>query len=445
MTQQNIVDSVPVPAPQGKPLAKKDRKNAQYGAMFGFFVDMYDIFLPVVALAPAMVYFQPETATTVESAVFAALIFAASIVGRPLGSLIFGPLSDRIGRRKTTLIAAGGSAVCTGLMCIMPGYAQIGLAALVLLIILRLFDGAFIGGEYTAANPLAMEHAPKHRRGVYGSLINMGFPLSLAFITLVTIITLQFFPAGTADSPYAEWGWRIPFFIGFILCSSLFFVYLRSVPESDMWESGKKQGNEYRQLLSGSIRRVFLLACVTITGLWLSMNGTISIFSNHFQGLGVSTSLVNTTILAAALISAALFPVIGYLSQKIGRRNIILIIGALILVVGSLSTAAAVSLAETMWVSVFGAVALITGFTIWATITAFLIELFPTHIRATGYGVTYALPSIIPAFYAYYMVWLGGVMPYEYTPAVITALGGLFIVVGAAFIQDARHKELSDI
>ncbi len=198
-------------------------RRALGAAIFGFFVDMYDVYLPVIVLAPAMVYFSATGTSGVDMAVFTLLIFVASIIGRPVGSLIFGPLGDTLGRRKTTLIAAAGSAVCTGIMAMLPGYSTLGIWALVILIALRLLDGVFLGGEYSAANPLAMEYTRRERRGIAGSMINMGYPLALATITVVTIVTMRIFPVGDATSAYAVWGWRIPFIIGFILCSSLFF------------------------------------------------------------------------------------------------------------------------------------------------------------------------------------------------------------------------------
>ncbi|MDJ1114910.1 MFS transporter [Microbacterium dauci] len=432
-------------APTAPQKTTKNGRRALYGAMFGFYADMYDIYLPVVALAPAMVFFLPNASSAIDTALFAAAIFTASIIGRPLGSLIFGPLGDRVGRRKATLIAAAGSAVCTGIMCVMPGYAQIGMAALVMLVVLRLFDGIFLGGEYTAANPLAMEHAPARLRGVFGSLINMGFPLALVSITLLTMGTLVVFPQGDAESAYAVWGWRVPFFVGFILCSTLFVIYWKSVPESDLWASEQKADNVYRSLLSREMLPTLLLACVTVTGIWFSMNGTIGVFASHFRGLGVATEQVNATMLTAASIAAVLFPVVGYLSQRVGRRTVIIGIGALITVVSAGGFAVAIGNPSTPLMSVAAGAAIVCAFLIWATITAYLIELFPTRIRATGYGVAYALPSLIPAFYANYMVGLGGIMPFEYTPAVIVALGGVLIVVGAMFAKDRRSDNLATV
>lgn len=93
----------------------------------------------------------------------------------------------------------------------------------------------------------------------------------------------------------------------------------------------------------------------------------------------------------------------------------------------------------------FSILAIVPGLAIWAMITAFLMELFPTNVRASGYGVAYSLPSLIPAFYAYYMVGMGSFMDYNYTPVVITAVGGMFLLVGGFAARDRRHMELEHI
>jgi MFS family permease len=450
MLEDNVVTAAPAPVAQASteesPEFKAKGRRALGAAMFGFFVDMYDVYLPVIALAPAIIYFSAAGSTTVDMAVFTALIFVASIIGRPLGSLIFGPLGDKLGRRKTTLIAAAGSAVVTGLMALLPGYAAIGIWALVSLIVLRLIDGIFLGGEYTAANPLAMEYTPRHRRGVAGSMINMGYPLALAFITVVTLVTLQFFPAGGPDSAYSVWGWRIPFVFGFVFCSALFLYYLKAVPESELWtKMPKVEGNPLRNLFAGSNARSFAVAFVVGTGAWLTLNGTIGVFARHFGGLGVSNSRINTVILISALVGAAMFPLVGAVGQRFGRRQVIMVIGAACTLVSPAAFAFAVANSGSAAMILFAIAAILPGLWIWAMITAFLMELFPTSVRASGYGVAYSLPSIVPAFYAYYMVWMSGLMDYAYTPVVITAVGGVLLVVGGYVAKDRRHMHLGEI
>lgn len=433
------------PPDRTSPEYRAKGRRALGGAMFGFFVDMYDIYLPVIALAPAMAYFAATDTSSIDMAIFTALIFVASIIGRPLGSIIFGPMGDRLGRRRTTLIAAGGSAVCTGAMTVLPGFATIGVAALVLLVVLRLFDGIFLGGEYTAANPLAMEYAPKNRRGVYGSMINMGYPLALGTITIVTIATLAAFPAGGADAPYSEWGWRIPFGIGFVLCSTLFVLYWKAVPESELWAKVPESGNPLKVLFSGKNLKAFGIAFIVGSGCWLTLNGTVGVFSSHFSGLGVDVSRINVIILVAAGLGVVLFPLVGHLGQLCGRREVLMTLGGINLVVGSLTLSLAILFRDEVFLVVFAGVAIIGGLLVWAMITAFLMELFPTEVRASGYGIAYSLPSVIPAFYAYYMVGLGNFMNYDYTPVVILAAGGVLLFVGGYVAKDLRHLELEDV
>ncbi|MPZ95313.1 MAG: MFS transporter, partial [Propionibacteriales bacterium] len=101
-------------------------RRALRAAMFGFFVDMYDVYLPVIALAPAIAYFSATNSSSIEMATLTAAIFAASLVGRPLGSIIFGSMGDRLGRRRTTIVVSAGFTVCTGLIALLPSYAAIG-------------------------------------------------------------------------------------------------------------------------------------------------------------------------------------------------------------------------------------------------------------------------------------------------------------------------------
>lgn len=422
---------------------RKKGRRALKAAVSGFFVDMYDVYLPVIALAPAIGYFTSSSATALEQALVASGIFVASIIGRPLGAFVFGPLSDRIGRQKTTVIVAGGFTVCTGLMTFMPGYAQIGWWAPALLIALRLLDGLFLGGEYTAANPLAMEYAPRQKRGLYGSLLNLGYPTALAFITIVTMVTLHFFPAGDGTSPYALWGWRIPFFIGFVISAWLFIYYMKAVPESELWKAMTKTENPLKKLFRGQNLKNLGLAFLFSTGAWLTLNASVGVYTNHFKGMGVGPGTINVAILISTLVGAALFPVIGSLGQKFGRRKVILLIGL------SNATIAAGAfylvlrnVGETGSFIGFSFLMFIPGLLVWAMISAFILELFPTDVRASGYGIGWSLPSIIPAFYTYYMLGLSNFMPYAYTPIVLMVVGGLLIAFAAYKSKDRRHIDL---
>src|SRR5437762_13571666 len=140
-------------------------KKAITGAFFGLAVDFYDIYLPTVALTPAIIYFFPKNLHLQTAATLNFIVFAVTLIGRPLGAFIFGHFGDVVGRRRTTLFAVGGFGAMTLLLALLPGSAPWGCAAIALLVRFRLIDGVFLGGEYTSANPLAMEACPKRLRG----------------------------------------------------------------------------------------------------------------------------------------------------------------------------------------------------------------------------------------------------------------------------------------
>lgn len=424
---------------------QKKGRRALRAAMFGFFVDMYDVYLPVIVLAPAIAYFSASGSSTVEMATMTAAIFAASLVGRPLGSVIFGSMGDRLGRRRTTIMVSAGFMICTGLIALLPGYATIGVLSPILLVALRLLDGVFLGGEYTAANPLAMEYAPREKRGLYGSLLNIGYPTALGAITLITIVTLQVFPGGGIDSAYVVWGWRIPFVIGFVLSGMLFVYYLRSVPESELWTKMPKIKNPLRTLFSGRNLRSFGTAFVVASGAWLTLDGTIGVFSSHFKKLGTDTSVINSVVLVSAVIAICVFPFIGAAGQRYGRREVFLVLGALNVLIVPAAFGLAISNSDTPGIVLVSATTgIVCALPVWAMISAYILEMFPTEIRSSGYGIAYSLPSVIPAFYTYYMLGLGNVMPYDYTPVVIIAVGGLMLLFGAWISKDLRHVHLEN-
>ncbi|HLI61933.1 MAG TPA: MFS transporter, partial [Terriglobales bacterium] len=188
-------------------------RRALLGAWVGWFVDMFDVYLPIVALGPAMAYFEPTSLSPTFKVTLYYIVFSLSLVGRPVGSFIFGHFGDKIGRRKVTIIAMGGFGLVTVAIGLLPGYRTWGIASILILTVLRFVDGVFLGGEYSGANPLAMEYAPKEKRGAWAAFIHTGFPLSLVVISLLVAGLLRVVPAAGPDSPYVIWGWRIPFFI----------------------------------------------------------------------------------------------------------------------------------------------------------------------------------------------------------------------------------------
>jgi MFS family permease len=286
-----------------------------------------------------------------------------------------------------------------------------------------------------------MEYAPKHKRGLYGALIHVGYPAALLCASLLTAIMLAVAPGGDATSPYATWGWRIPFVIGALLSGALFLYYYLLVPESELWRSAAKSTAPLKELFSGADLRRLGQLFIVMTGAWLTLNATVGALPGVINAvLGVKSSGVNTGILIGAAISALLYPFIGLLSQKFGRRPTIAVIGVLNLIPASALyyILVASGYRDPTRLIILVALIMVLSLPIWAVHTPYLAESFRTGIRSSGYGVSYSLATIIPGLYSLYMLGLGELMPYAYTPIVLLVLGGVLLSIGALAGQETK-------
>lgn len=431
-------------------------KRAAKAAFLGFAVDYFDIYLPVVALAPAIHYFQPEhISATLETTLFY-LTFAVTLIGRPIGSIAFGHLSDKIGRRRSTLIAVAGFTVATALMAALPGYQLWGYGGLLCLIFLRLVGGIFMGGEYTSANPLALEACPKARRGLVGAFIAGAYPIGYIAISVITLPLLELLPQGSVDSPYVQWGWRIPFLVGGVL-GVLFFAYFsRSVEESAVWQAEAKAAaaktakTPLRQLFVGDNARRLVQTMLLMSGLWFAVQSIIS----PVTGLLISQLKQNayTVTLALLLANAALFAgylIYGHLGQRYGRRRVLMLTGAATINISAITFFVMVNLLKAggsfTLAMVFYTIGLVVAVGPYGVATVYLLEAFPTSVRASGYGFAYSVSLVIPSFYSLYMVGLSTVMPYAYTPVVLIVLSGVLTWIGAKLGPETKDVEFGSV
>jgi MFS family permease len=421
-------------------------RAATIGGAFGFFVDMYDIYLPTIALAPALAYFSPAGLSSGTSAVIAAMVFVSTLVGRPLGSVIFGRLADRVGRRRVTLWAVGGCGVTTFVIALLPGYESWGLTAVWVLIGLRLLDGIFLGGEYTGAIPLAMESAGNHRRGLYGGLVSIGFPLAYCAISLLTFVTLQFAPAAGPGSAYVEWGWRIPFLVGAALSGVFLVYYSRTVKESPLWRASSKRSNPLKTVLLGPARRSFWQVFVLMAGIWFASNMASALLP---ATLGTQTTLTPTEItgclVVAQFIHALCFPAFGALVDRVGRRPFFVACSIGVGVVCAACFAYLGAGGRSGLVSLFllTLVIRVSGASMFAVTPSYICERFPAAVRGSGFGLGYSMPLLVTAGYAYYQGWLSHLMPMSYTPVVLLVLGGVLILVGALLGPETKDVDFN--
>jgi MFS family permease len=427
---------------------EEKRRRAIRGAIFSEFIDMFDIYLPTVVLSPVLFYFQPVQLDPGLQALFASLVFITTLLGRPIGALIFGIAADRLGRRMASITSVAGFGLITLLIALLPGYQQIGVSSYWLLVVLRFLDGICLGGGYTGAHPLAIEYSRKEQRGLIGGLILAAFPAAYIAITLVAMLMFALFPLNGADSPYAQWGWRIPFVIGALLAGVLMLYYVFKVSESEIWETdteGKREKVPLSDLVTGRSGRNLLQVLVMMTGFWLTQN-IITIFIPttlllKFLQLPkyalTSTLLVSYTALFFSYIAS------GIIGQKTGRRRFFLAAGPTIAILGSailyvLITVPGLSLAAIMALVCVLSVLVTSP---WGVIVTYINERFITDVRATGFGVGFSLSVIIPSFYAFYMNWLSAMMPFHLTPVALLSLGGLIGCLGAFLGPETRDVD----
>ena len=416
-------------------------KASLRSGMFAFYVDQFDIYLPVLVLASVGSHFQPAGVSPTTAAVLSAMVFASTLIGRPIGAMLFGDMADTKGRKQTAILATTGFGFVTLLIAMLPGSSVIGGWSIGLLIALRFVNGIFLGGAYTSAVPLAMEWAPPQRRGLVAGRLLSASPAAYATLGLLTLLLQQLMPSGGA---YARFGWRIPFVIGAILAFVVVIVYRRSVTEPETRRTRAGERRPLADLVSGPHRRDLLQVLVLMTGIWLANNMVSAVLPQLLgRRVGLSTIWVSAVSTVNAIGLVVAFQLYGALSQRTGRRRFYLVYGAVMALVGGSLYAVLMittpALPAVVVVAVAIGLATNAGF---GPIAAYLTERFPSRIRASGFGVGYSLALVVPAFYAFYLAGLSAVMPYYLAPVVLVVIAGVLVSLGGALGPETKDADL---
>ena len=244
--------------------------------------------------------------------------FTVGFVARPIGGVIFGHFGDRLGRKSMLMMTMIGMGVATAAIGLLPTYVQIGIWAPMLLVALRVVQGIALGGEWGGASLMVLEHAPRHQRGLFGSLVQVGFPIGLvsasAVFSLVSLLP---------DGDFKTWGWRIPFLVSVVLVGIGVFVRAR-LPETPVFEDVKSRGeivpSPFVEMVLRSPRNFLVAIGLKISEVsWVYML-TVFVVVYATTKLGLSKSLMLNAISLAALIELATIPLFGHLSDRYGRR-----------------------------------------------------------------------------------------------------------------------------
>ncbi len=357
-------------------------KAALWASVLGTMVEWYDFL--IYGTAAALVFnklffptFDPLSGTL---AAFAS--YAVGFAARPLGGAIFGHFGDRIGRKAILIATLVVMGLGTFLIGCLPTYGEIGIWAPIALVTLRLLQGIGIGGEWGGAVLMVVENAPNGRRGYYGSLVQVGFPLGIAASTGVFLLISQM-----PEAQFLSWGWRLPFLVSIVLVGVGLFIRLR-LTETVAFKRVQDQGSVYKAPVIEVIKRnprPFLIAVgIKISEVaWVYVLIVFSVFYCTTK-LGLPKSLILDGIIAGALLELVTIPLFGALSDMFGRKalyyfGIAASFAAAFPVFSLLQTKDPLTIILTIAIALS-----LTHGTMFGPQAAYMTELFGTRVRYSG-------------------------------------------------------------
>ena len=307
-----------------RPMSAEEKKVI-FASSLGTVFEWYDFYLyGSLAAIIAKQFFSGLDAGS--AFIFALLAFAAGFIVRPFGAIFFGRLGDMIGRKYTFLVTILIMGLSTFIVGVLPNYASIGVAAPVILIGLRLLQGLALGGEYGGAATYVAEHAPHDKRGAYTSWIQTTATLGL-FLSLMVILGTR---TWVGEEAFADWGWRVPFILSILLLAVSVYIRLQ-MNESPAFAKMKSEGKTSKAPLTESFGQWKNLKIVILALIGLTAGQAVVWYSGQFyalffltQSLKVDGATANIFVAASLIIGTPFFIIFGTLSDKIGRKPIIM-------------------------------------------------------------------------------------------------------------------------
>ena len=311
-------------AEKNRPMTAEERKVI-LASSAGTIFEWYDFYLAGSLAANIAQTFVPGTNDTAKF-IFVLFGFAAGFAVRPFGALFFGRLGDLIGRKYTFLVTMTIMGLATFVVGLLPGFDTIGYAAPVAFITCRLAQGLALGGEYGGAATYVAEHSPAHRRGFYTSWIQTTATVGL-FLSLIVILSLRL---GMTPETFAAWGWRVPFLVSIVLLAVSIWIRLQ-LAESPAFQKMKAEGTNSKAPLTEAFGRWENAKIAIIALLGGTAGQAVVWYTGQFyalffltQTLKVDGTTANLLIAASLLVGTPCFILFGWLSDKIGRKPILL-------------------------------------------------------------------------------------------------------------------------
>ena len=425
--------------------ATTERKGGMTSVVFagsiGTIIEWYDFL--IYGTAAALVFnslFFP-TIDPLSGTLASLATYSVGFVARPIGGAIFGHFGDRIGRKTMLMITMAIMALGTFAVGCLPTYQQIGVWAPILLVALRFIQGIALGGEWGGASLMVVEHAPTDRRGLFGSLVQIGFPLGLVTSSGVFALVTQM-----PDADFKSWGWRIPFLLSILLLGVGWFVRAR-VPETPVFEDIKRRGdiasNPFVEAVFKNPRSFLVAVGLKISEVSWVYILTIFIVVYATGQLGLPRTLLLNAIFIAALVEVATIPLFGWLSDHVGRR-VFYFLGTLFTAAFAFPLFWLLGTKDPLVVIVTVVVALSFGHgTMFGLQSAYFPELFGTRVRYSGASVGFQLAAAIggglsPVLAAGLEGFMGGTSGVS----VLLIVLALITLTATLFAPESRHATL---
>lgn len=408
------VDRRPDDEPGGGTPPEGTLRKVAVAAMSASTLEWYDFYIygTAAALVFNQVFFSSVDPTLGTLAAFAT--FGVGFIFRPVGGVLFGHFGDRIGRKKLLVIAMVMMGASTTLIGALPTYATIGIAAPLLLVLMRCIQGIAVGGQYGGSMLLVTENAPAHRRGYFGSFAHMGPSLA----TILSNVTFLVLAAVLPGPDFVAWGWRIPFLLSVVVIALGLYMQLKleDTPEFRALQAaqakdaatnaGTDAGKPAKRGRSPIVEaiRTHPRAILQTTGMFISIQVfyyimIVFVLSYVTQEGGVPKSTILTIILVASGVSVVLLPVFAAMSDRVGRKKVVMAGGLGILLVPF----PFFWLTETFTVVGMTIAALLGSIVVaalYGPMAAFLTEMFTVEVRYSGASIGYQLAAVIGGGFA---------------------------------------------
>jgi MFS family permease len=416
----------------------------------GTVIEFYDFFIfASLAGTIAAHFFPPDRPTFAFLSTLAT--YAVGLAVRPFGSLAFGRLGDTVGRKTTFLITLLMMGTATAAIGLLPGYATLGAAAPILLILLRVVQGLALGGEYAGAATYVAEHAPEHRRGYYTSFIQL-MPTIGLFMSSVIVLSTR---GALGDAAFTAWGWRVPFLISVVFVAISYYIRVR-LEESPVFVALRQEGKISRSPIRESYAtadrwRLFAVILFGVTAGQAVLANTTQVYVLFFlqRVLRVPPDESYRIVAGALLLVMPLFPLLGNLSDRIGRKPM-LIAGNLLAVVVLYpiytAMAAYADPVRPVVLTLLVFAQMVPFVILYAPFAAFLVEAFPANVRYTSISLPYNVGN----------GWFGGFLPLIAT-ALVARTGNSFAwlaypigvtlitcVVGARYLRERAPRAVPE-